>query len=104
MLRVARSVTVSYALVIYYFNDDGEATSIWTVGEKYNAANLDISPCGGMDFNFGHCGDLEAQCISSIFNTLATVGTRTDRTVDARQIVVWLGFDNLEIEAKIRAR
>ena len=34
----------TYTLVIYYFDDGGQASSVLTVGKEYHAADLDKSP------------------------------------------------------------
>lgn len=44
----------TYTLVIDYLNDYCEASNIFTVGKKYNSANLDESPLRGNDFNLCH--------------------------------------------------
>ncbi len=41
--------------MIYYLDDDGEATKVGSVGEKDDAADLNVSPCGGVDLDLGHC-------------------------------------------------
>ena len=61
--------------MIYYFDDDGKATGVGTVGEKHNAADLHEPPGGGVNFDFGHCGRSRRTAVSE--NFLAAAETRT---------------------------
>ncbi len=45
---------MTYALVIYYLDNDSKASEVSAVGKEYNAADFDHPPCGGVDVDFGH--------------------------------------------------
>ena len=45
---------MTYALVVDYLNNNCEASNIFSVGEKYNAADLDKPPLRGIDFDIWH--------------------------------------------------
>lgn len=54
----------AYPLVIYYFDNDCEASEVLTMGEEDDTANFDHAPCRGVDLNLGHPERLSSECIS----------------------------------------
>ena len=45
---------IAYPLVIYYFDNDSEASEVLTMGEEDDTADFDHAPFRGVDLNLGH--------------------------------------------------
>lgn len=86
--------------MVYDLNDDSEAAKVGAVGEEDNAANLDVSPGGGVDLDFGHCDCADWRWIRIVVKTITAAKECTIWTVYAPKVtIVCPGFDDLEIEA-----
>lgn len=49
---------MTYTLVVDYINNNSEASNIFSVGEKYNATDLDKPPLQIADLNIWHSDGL----------------------------------------------
>lgn len=55
---------IAYPLVIYYFDNDCEASEVLPMGEEDDTANFDHAPCRGVDLNLGHPERVSSEYIS----------------------------------------
>lgn len=51
--------------MVYYLNDDGEATKVRAVGEEHDATDFDVPPFGGVDLDFGHLVSLSKYLVNT---------------------------------------
>lgn len=97
---------IAYPLVIYYFDNDSEASEVLTMGEEDDTADFDHAPFRGVDLNLGH-PEREYLRSISVFTHDRCHNPQTYLWIVRvrRECRVALAmFDDREIEAHVRGR